>query len=157
MWTGLFACLLLTFLLMRPITGAEAIGDWKAGWGQGVVEYSVGDVRQNGFLIDCDEGATLPNAEALTSVYIYINGRAPPPGSVVHLLFDKDEVNVVVGERGDVNTSCPSCSKALEQIWKKARTSKTLNVVFSDNRSANFSLKGAAQILPPEVCQTGVN
>jgi hypothetical protein len=154
------AAMLLMFLNSANADWGKQFQDWFVGESKGSQTHSVGHDRPNNIFIDCNFGAD-PIGGADISIQI---SNSPDSNSDVSFVFDGQETKVrtdgsglitvrLTNDDGDrLDAPCPACSAEFRRIWYGLRTAKSLIVRFSDGRSAQFSLKGAAQAFEKEPC-----
>ncbi|MEM8702120.1 MAG: hypothetical protein AAGF82_09865 [Pseudomonadota bacterium] len=137
--------------LVAPFTAlGETTGKWHRGDVDGFTRYwTTNDVGSN-FVVWCHPQRQVNG----TLLHVEIEGRMPPPNSRVRVILDSSVLDVSVNEHGYIGTGCPACSDSFGYIWHKIRSSRTLAVKFQDDTYAGFSLKGALNVLPGNVCPT---
>ncbi|WP_421983426.1 hypothetical protein [Roseibium sp.] len=140
------------FLALSAPIGAQAetIGKWHSGDVNGFTRYwTTNDVGSN-FVVWCHPKRQVNG----TLLQFEIEGRMPPPNSRVRVILDSSVLDVPVNEHGYIGTGCPACSDSFGYIWHKIRSSRTLAIKYPDDTYAGFSLKGALNVLPGNVCPT---
>jgi hypothetical protein len=144
--------LLLAAALSLAAMPALAQG-WRSGFGQGINEISVGNGPGNEFRINCDVGIT--DDASRTSVSFTIRDRYPRKGSKVAVYIDDTELEFYMDDDYRSLISYRAAQGNFDMLWEKARTGRSMRVVFEDGRTSTFSLKGAAKALGRKPCDTG--
>ncbi|GIL01021.1 MAG: hypothetical protein BroJett030_09200 [Alphaproteobacteria bacterium] len=103
--------------------------------------------------ISCDVGASLDHSRTAISLEI---GGLLSPESQVELHVDGEAISFPTDKSGGVTISrCADCADKFASLWQMLRTGNVLRVVAADGRTASFSLRGTARLMPKEPCLTG--
>jgi hypothetical protein len=136
---ALFACL--------PAQ-AEPTGRWWSGFGQGNLEYGIKNdsAGSDEFYIACMQDRTY--------ISLRIGGVEPKQGQSAIVTIGPDEFEVQLGKDGYVETASHVGYDTFRAWWAAMRAGANMRVRLSTGQSTNFTLKGAAKILPRDACET---
>ena len=150
---SLFSVLLFSGCIFSSASSAaQRFGDWNSSFSMGVIELSVANGPGNVFVLACNEGADMLEG---SSIDVRILNQPPKPNSRVNMIFDGNQHEFFVGNESSIHTNSHVDADNFIALLAKLKKSKTLLVQFSDGRSSNFSLKGAAQALKGTKCRNG--
>lgn len=125
-------------------------GDWTEVTAGGLRAYSSRS-GSSSIEIACDEAMTLDHSATGIAVSM---GRLLPENAELDFIVDGETIAIPGGSGGVSTRGCPECARKFAQLWPLLRQGSTLKIVASDGRSATFSLRGTAQLMPPEPCPT---
>ncbi len=139
---ALIAC--LAFVLGPPAYG-DVIGQWTTAFGQGTIEYSIyADVSQKTYLTISDASNGFGDG---VEVFFAIKGHGAKPGSPVVFTIGSVSIRMTANSGGSISTGCQSCARDFDALWILLRSGSSVRLSF-DGRVADFTLRGAARILP---------
>lgn len=121
------------------------------GFGQGRVEYITRNGPGNEFNITCG-----PDSDGIDTARIFIEiiGHSPPPNSQIRVFVDGNEAQFYSDAAGIINIDHRAATSNFNYMWEKIREGRQMIVIFSDNRSSQFSLRGSSKTLPARPCPT---
>jgi hypothetical protein len=119
-------------------TKSEGV-QWVSGFGQGTMEYFVGNGLGNKILISC-------NMERPASVTVELMGKEVDKKIGEKTTFIIDSIPYIDDHE---NRDCNVCYSNFESFWENLRNAKTLAVSFSDKKISSFSTNKLKEILPP--------
>lgn len=132
---------LVTTALMPVVSQAFGNRDaWVSGYAQGTVEYTILGKGQSQLYLACDSYGDKPEMLILTDEF----GRQVSTDSNQRIM-----VKIDGEEATDVSeTASHAGADNFAWMWDKLRTGKQVTVSGDGVKSASFTLKGAARILP---------
>lgn len=140
---------ILILLGVSTTAGAEPIGRWFSGYGQGTMEYGLKNdsAGSDYFYIACPEdGATIS---------FTVGGKNPRPNSKVFVVIGSDEYELYTDKAGEFRTDSHVDYDTFRTLWSSLRAGNAARVRLSSGQSTAFTLAGAAKVLPREQCKTG--
>ncbi len=141
---------LLTSFVLLCGASAQTVDKWSRGEVDGFTRYWTTNNVGSSFVVWCH-----PNRKTNgTLLHVEIEGTTPSPNTRIKLVIDNEIMNLPINAQGYTDTGCATCADTFEYVWHRLRSATAIAVKFSDERYAGFSLKGAKEILPPEVCPT---
>ena len=142
-----FALFALALAISSPAL-AEPVGRWLSGFGQGTFEYGIKNdsVGSDEVYIAC--------AEDNTYISFTVGGVSPRQGSNIIMTIGPDEFVVMAGKNGYFQTASHVDADNFHALWDAMRAGQNLRVRLSTGQSTNFTLKGAAKVLPKAPCKT---
>jgi len=138
----------LTALSLSAPALTEPTGRWWSGFGQGTTEYGIKNdsAGSDSFYMVC--------APDRTYVSLRIGGREPRKGETVTVTIGRDEFTLFLGENGYFETNSHVNHDTYLALWAAIREGADMRVRLATGQSTNFTLLGAAKILPREACAT---
>lgn len=145
----LITTLLASFILFGG-AHAQTIEKWSRGEVDGFTRYWTTNNLGSSFVVWCHPERKTNG----TLLHVEIEGATPAPNTRIKLVIDKEIMNLPINGQGYTDTGCATCADTFEYVWHRLRSATAIAVKFADERYAGFSLKGAKEILPAEVCPT---
>jgi len=140
---------LLGFALMGS-ANAQTVEKWSRGEVNGFTRYWTTNNVGSSFVVWCHPDRKTNG----TLLHVVIDGKTPEPNTRIKLVIDTEIMQLPVNGQGYTDTDCAHCADTFEYVWHRLRSATAIAVKFADERYAGFSLKGAAEILPADVCPT---
>jgi hypothetical protein len=150
--TFAFSVMLAALPIHSPL--AQTYGDWRVGFGQGILEHRVMKGPGNTINISCDVGATENGSK--TSVLIDIAGQSPPINSSAKFFIGDRDLQIYFDAQSQSTLNCRACQANFEELWRAMRRASAVRVLLSDGRTANFSTRGGSRALASKPCKTGL-
>jgi len=138
----------LAALIIANPASAEPTGRWWAGFGQGAFEYGIKNdsAGSDSIYMFC--------AQDHTYISFSIGGIAPTPGQTVIVTIGSDKFELFVSNLGYFETRSRAGNATYGILWAAIRAGANMRVRLPTGQSTNFTLKGAAKVLPRAPCQT---
>nr|WP_286183193.1 hypothetical protein [Labrenzia sp. R4_1] len=145
----LITSLIIGFALTSSVQ-AKTIEKWHAGEVDGFTRYWTTNNIGASFVVWCHPQRPVNG----TLLHVVIDGKTPTPNTRMKLIIDNEIMEIPVNEQGYIDTGCATCADTFEYVWHRLRAATAIAVKFKDESYAGFSLKGAKEILPANVCPT---
>lgn len=129
--------------------GAEPIGRWFSGYGQGTLEYGIKNdsAGSDYFYIAC-------SPDFGTSIRITVGAQDAKPGSTTIVVIGGDEFELWTDKDGVFRTDSHVAYDTFRSLWDAMRRGTVMRVRLSSGQSTVFTLRGAAIELPRAHCET---
>jgi hypothetical protein len=152
----LFPLLLATFLALPPVLAtttsrtdaAEAESAWSYDVVSGIPRFSTHTNDGASFTIWCQKARKGMHPV----VDVRIDNRPPPAGKLLKLIISGSIIQMRADRYGLVRADCRYCGDQFTWLWHMLRRSSGVQVLFDDERFANFSLRGVSQVLGARIC-----
>ncbi|TYC56306.1 hypothetical protein FMN50_10310 [Rhodobacterales bacterium] len=146
----LIASSLFAVSLLTTSVSAETVENWSRNEINGYMRYWTRNKDGSNFVVWCHPTKTING----TLIHIEIDGKTPTPGTRIKMILDKDIFELPVNGQGYIGSDCATCADSFDYVWHRLRSSHFVAVKFKDERYAHFSLRGAKNVLPGDVCPT---